>query len=94
MLMPSSQAHAQESFPSWILLVNDPRDPLLTHKKFRYDSRGSASVSRPYQLLRKCQVLGSVPSEVCGRLSLLPPSPPSLYSGLKSGAVEWQVGHR
>lgn len=43
-LMPLSQAHAQESFPSWILLVNHPRDPLLTHKKFRYDSLGSASV--------------------------------------------------
>lgn len=34
-----------ESLPSWILLVNDPRDPLLTHKKLRYDSLGSANVS-------------------------------------------------
>lgn len=31
-LMPLSQAHAQESFPSWILLVNHPRDRLLTQE--------------------------------------------------------------
>lgn len=42
--MPLSQAHAQGLFLHGFYLVNHPRDPLLTHKKFRYDSLGSASV--------------------------------------------------
>ena len=55
----------------------------------------------PYQLLRKFQVLGSVPSQVCGRLSLLPPvhnitqSSQSLFRSLSLGlwSGRWPTGN-
>ena len=73
------------------------------------DSRNSGMIhlavlvfTRPYQLLRKFQVLGSVPSQACGRLSLLPPvhnitqSSQSLFKGLNLGlwSGRWPTGNR
>lgn len=53
--MPLWQANAQESFPSCILLVNHPRDPLLTRKSRKSGMIHLAALVflLPYQLLRK-----------------------------------------
>lgn len=93
---------AQEPFPSCILLVNHPRDSLLTLR-----SRNSGMIHLtvlvfllPCQLLRKCWCYVQLHLS-CAEgflFFLLPitryPVLPVSTQGLNSGAVEWKVAHR
>lgn len=77
-----------KSLPSCILLVNHPRDPLLTSINSGVIHMTVVVFLLPYQLLRKFQVFCSVPLQVWGRFS-----PYGVLSlGLSSG--RWPTDNR